>query len=246
MMPAHSGSNGNQGSLFMASVILGIALVVCTVIASKTFVRVKGFGQTIRVTGAAYKAIQSDYAIWEGWISTAAAVTEEAYRELKRDRETLEGFLQGKGFTPEQYEVGPVSIMQNYNREGIVTGYTLRQEFRIEMDDIERISTLAKTVSSVIEQGVQLDARPPQYLFTKLNDIKIEMIRAATENAQLRAQQLAETTGRKVGAPTSAGVGVFQIRPLHSQEVSGMGMSDVSSIDKEIVSTVHVDFLIEE
>jgi len=245
-MAGNNESGGTGGGLFMASVILGIALIVCTVIASRTFVRVKGFGQTITVTGAAYKTIKSDYAIWEGWVSAAGVQTEDAYRELKRDRATMEQFLQGRGFTADQYEIGPVSIMQNYNRDGLVIGYTLRQEFRIEMDDIDRITQLAKNVSNVIEQGVQLDARPPQYLFTKLNDIKIEMIRAATENAQLRAQQLAETTGRKVGAPTSAGVGVFQIRPLHSQEVSGMGMSDVSSIDKEIVSTVHVDFLIEE
>lgn len=78
-----------------------------------------------------------------------------------------------------------------------------------------------------------------------LYTVKIEMIRAATENAKQRAQQLAEITGRKVGAPASARVGVFQIRPLNSQEVSDMGMSDERSIDKEIVSTVNVSFLFE-
>jgi hypothetical protein len=71
------------------------------------------------------------------------------------------------------------------------------------------------------------------------------MIRAATENAKLRAEQLAESTGKKVGAPRSARVGVFQIRPLHSQEVSGYGINDLSSIEKEIVCTVHISFMIE-
>lgn len=71
------------------------------------------------------------------------------------------------------------------------------------------------------------------------------MIKAATENAQLRARQLAESTGRRIGAPTSARVGVFQIRPRNSQEVSDYGVNDVTSIEKEIVCTVQATFLIE-
>jgi hypothetical protein len=244
-MPSDQKFAGNHGGLWFASLTLGIALIVCTVIASRTIVRVKGFGQTITVTGAAYKPIKSDYAIWEGWVNTSATALDAAYAELKRDRNIVEGYLQDKGFTPDTYEVGTVSIMKNYNRDQVMTGYTLRQSFRIELADIDRIADLAKDVSSLIEKGVQLDSYKPRYLFTGLDDLKIDMIRAATENAKLRAEQLAETTGRKVGAPTSARVGVFQIRPLHSQEVSGMGMSDVTSIEKEIVSTVHVSFLIE-
>jgi hypothetical protein len=237
---------GAREGLFIASLILGLSLIACTVIAGRTFVRVKGFGQTIAVTGAAYKPIKSNYAIWEGWISATAASPEGAYSQLSKDRALLEAYLQEAGFAQGTYEAGGVSIMRNYNRDGIATDYVLRQQFRLELADIGRITDLSKNISSLIEKGVELDSRDPQYLFTGLNDVKLDMIRAATENAQQRAQQLAETTGRKVGAPTSASVGIFQIRPLHSQEVSDMGMSDVSSIDKEIVSTVHVSFLIED
>ena len=75
--------------------------------------------------------------------------------------------------------------------------------------------------------------------------MKLEMIKAATENAKLRAEQLANTTGKKVGSPQTAKVGVFQIRPSHSQDVSDYGINDVRSIDKEIACTVHISFLID-
>lgn len=243
-MAGNERGNGDGGR-FMASVIIGIALIVCTWIGTNTIERVKGFGQTITVTGAAYKPIRSDYAIWEGWLSTSATQLESAYATLKRDRDVLEEYLRGRDFGDDQIEAGNVQIMKNYNRDRVLTGYTLRQKFRIELADIDRIASLGREVSSLIEEGVQIESYPPKYLFTRLDSLKIEMIGAATENAKMRAQQLAETTGREVGSPTSARVGVFQIRPLHSQEVSGMGMSDVSSIDKEIVSTVHVSFLFE-
>jgi hypothetical protein len=229
----------------MASVILGIALIVCTVLAGRTVVKVKGFGQQITVTGAAYKPITSDYSIWEGTINAGAPTLEPAYREIARDLKTVESFLQDQGFTPEQYEIGTIQISKEYNRDRVLTGYTLRQTVTIELPDIARITKLAKQASALIERGVEFESRKPRYLYTELDALKLEMIKAATENAKLRAQQLAETTDREVGAPVSARVGVFQIRPRHSQEVSGMGLSDVWSIEKEIVSTVHVSFLIE-
>ena len=236
---------GHSSGLLLPSIILGVTLVVCTLIGSGTLVKVKGFGQTISVTGAAYKPITSDFGVWEGSVSASGTTLDAAYREIRRSMAATEAFLQEKGFAAEQYGVGSVQILRDYNREGDVVGFNLRQTVKLALEDVDRISTLAKEASTLIEQGVEINSHRPRYLFTGLDALKLEMIKAATENAKLRAQQLAETTGRKVGAPTSARVGVFQIRPLHSQEVSSMGMSDVSSIEKEIVSTVHVSFLFE-
>lgn len=234
----------HSNGLFMASIIVGLALIVCTVLAGRTVVKVKGFGQQITVTGAAYKPITSDYSIWEGAISVNAPTLESAYAEIAADFKTVERFLQEQGFTAEQYEAGSIQISKEYNRDRELTGYTLRQTVKIELPDIQRINKLAREASALIERGVEFESHQPRYLYTELEPLKLEMIKAATENAKLRAEQLAETTGHAVGAPVSAQVGVFQIRPLHSQEVSGMGLSDVWSIEKEIVSTVHVSFLI--
>lgn len=113
------------------------------------------------------------------------------------------------------------------------------------MADVDRITQIARKSSSLIENGVEFESRPPSYIFTGLEPLKLEMIKAATENAKLRAEQLAESTGRKMGAPRLARVRVFQIRPLHSQEVSDYGINDQSSIEKEIVCTVYISFMIE-
>ncbi len=153
--------------------------------------------------------------------------------------------MQANGFNEDEYEIKGVKIGKQYDRERQPTGFILTQQLKLELDDVDRIRKLSLDASSLIEKGVEFTSHNPRYLFTGLDTLKLEMIRAATENAKSRAQQLAETTGNQVGAPTSASVGVFQIRPLHSQEVSSFGISDVSSIDKEIVCTVHISFLIE-
>ncbi len=235
----------NSIGLIISSVIIGLAVVVCTVVVSSTFVRVKGFGRTIAVTGAAFKQITSNFAVWEGTVTVQAPTLEAAYAEIKKDMEKVRVFMRGQGFRETDYEAGAVRIHKNYNRERVLVGYCLTQSIRVELDNVSRITNLARETSRLIEQGVEFSSGNPRYLFTKLDGLKIEMIKAATENAKLRAQQLAETTGKRVGAPTSARVGVFQIRPRYSQEVSGLGINDVTSIEKEIVSTVHMSFLIE-
>lgn len=232
-------------SLVAASVVIAVALIVCAIIGAGALVKVKGMGRTISVTGAAYQPIRSDYAIWQGVIAVQAPTLEPAYAKLTADLKKLTAFLKENGFDSSQYDISSVSLYRKYNRDGEETGFNVSQTVRIELADVDRIRTLAQDASSLIQQGVQIESRPPQYLFTGLDTLKIGMIEQATENARIRAEKLAQTAGSTVGPPTSASVGVFQIRPLHSQEVSGYGLSDVTSIEKEIVSTVHVNFLID-
>ncbi|MBN1212977.1 MAG: SIMPL domain-containing protein [candidate division Zixibacteria bacterium] len=243
-MPVNEQSSKKKQQIW-ASLILGLALIICSVVVSAGFIRIKGYGRTVSVTGAAYKEITSNYAVWEGNISVTAPTMAAASAELKNSRSLTERFLEREEIPPDIIEFQPVNICKIYDRERVLTGYSLNQTVKVEMADVGRITRLARSASVLIEQGVEFNSRPPQYLFTGLDSLKLEMIQVATENAKLRAERLAHTTDRSVGAPTSARVGIFQIRPRHSQDVSGMGISDVSSVEKEIVSTAHISFILE-
>jgi len=235
----------SKNGLVLFGIIIAVAFIACAFIGRSTLIKVKGYGNTISVTGAANKPIESNLAIWEAEISTSSPTVETGYIKIKADIVKVMDFMKKQGFDENEYEISGVNVRQNYNRDGNETGLTLTQRIKIEMDDVARVTNLYREASSLLEKGVQINSYSPQYLFTGLDTLKLEMIKAATENAQLRAEQLVGTTGNKVGAPISARLGVFQIRPLHSQEVSSYGISDVSSIDKEIVCTVNISFLIE-
>jgi uncharacterized protein len=83
-----------------------------------------------------------------------------------------------------------------------------------------------------------LESDPPQYLYTKLADLKIEMLAEATKDASTRAKQIAENSGCKLGAVRDARMGVMQINPLHSTSVSDAGNNDTTSMEKEITAVV--------
>ena len=244
-MPESTSSHANTTNLIATAALIGVSMIICACIGAYTVQSVKSQGQTIRVTGAAYKPIRSDLAVWTAVISASASTMEGGYTQLVADVNALKAFLQEQGYSGADYSLTPVSIREVFNRERVVTGFNLTRSVRLEHSDVTAISDLAGEASRLIEQGVMIQSRPITYLFTVLDSLKLEMIQSATENAKKRAERLANATGQEVGAPISAKVGVFQIRALRSQEVSSRGISDVSSIDKEIVSTVHIDFVID-
>ncbi len=87
-----------------------------------------------------------------------------------------------------------------------------------------------------------LQSEPPRYLYTKLGDLKIEMLAEATKDATARARQIADNSGAKLGAVREARMGVMQINPAHSTEVSDSGNNDTTSLEKEITAVVSAKF----
>ncbi len=233
------------GETIAAALMLGIALIVCAFVVKSALITVKGFGRTISVTGAASKPITSDFALWDGKIQASAATLENAYAKVNKGLLETRAFMAAQGFAEKEYDIGAVQMNRYQDRETGAVTYYLVSTVKAQSSDIERIKSLSVNAAALIEKGIEFVSQTPRYICTRTDEVKIEMIKAATENAKLRAEQLAQSTGRKIGAPTSARVGVFQIRPRNSQEVSDYGVNDVTSIEKEIVCTVQASFLIE-
>ena len=71
------------------------------------------------------------------------------------------------------------------------------------------------------------------------------MIGLASQDAKNRAEQIAKSTGNKIGEIRSSKTGVMQINAKNNTEVSDYGVNDQSSIEKTITSVVNVSFSIE-
>ncbi|HNV24001.1 MAG TPA: SIMPL domain-containing protein, partial [Candidatus Omnitrophota bacterium] len=83
------------------------------------------------------------------------------------------------------------------------------------------------------------------FFYTKLDELKIEMLAKATENAKVRAESMVKASGNKIGFMRSAKMGVFQITPITSTDVSDYGYNDTSAYDKKVMAVVNASFAIE-
>jgi hypothetical protein len=243
-------SNERSG-VFAAGLALAIGLVLGSAIFSWGFMRSKKGDQTITVTGSARKRIRSDLVIWKAGVSYQSAVLSDAYRALAESVPRVKAYMISKGIAENQITISSISSQTLHAKSndgedtGQVTGYSLKQELEVRSNDVDKIAKIAREATELINQGILLESMAPEYHYTKLGDLKIEMLADAAKDAQLRAKKIAESTGSSIGSVRSARMGVLQITPADSNEVSGEGMNDTSALEKDITAVVNISFAVD-
>jgi len=237
-------------------IILGVciagATIASTVILSKGLLQLKKFSnEVITVTGSAEKKITSDYIVWKSGFSRRDAVLKTAYEKLQKDLKSVKSYMALKGIKDKELTVLPVSteVLYKKNEKGYNTndieGYLLSQGIEIKSHDVKKVENVSRMSTELINQGIQLISDAPEYFYTKLAELKIEMLSQATEDAKQRAISMANSTGNKIGVIRSAKMGVFQITPVTSTDVSWYGRNDTSSYEKKVMAVVGATFAIE-
>lgn len=235
----------------LSAIVLAIALVLSAALGAHALERVRASRQTITVTGSAKQAITSDMIIWRGFVAHQANDLQTAYADLKRSMDALRAYVRSKDVPAEEVTETPITTITLYgfNEQGMqtneITGYRLQQGIEIRSRDVDRVARISREATELINQGIALESMPPEYLYTKIGDLKIKMQAEAARDAKTRAEQIAEATGSTIGKVRSARMGVLQITPAFSVEVSDYGINDTSSLQKDITAVVTVEFEVE-
>ena len=232
------------------SAILAFALIISTIIFSGTWRKIKSENQIITVTGSAKAVIVSDLGILRGTLMVEATTAREAYRELEIQKPVLLSYFKSKGFAGDKVNYQTISTYPNYNfntqgQNAGVRSYTSSQMIDISSSNVNLIKEMSLEISALVERGVSFQVNPPEFYYTKIGDIKLEIQAQAANDAMTRGQRIAEATGRELGTLKSARMGVLQITPENSNLTSDYGVNDVSSIRKEIVAVVNANFEID-
>ena len=237
--------------LFNAGTALAFGLVISSIILGWSYTRVKKGDEAITVTGSARKRIKSDLVVWSAGVSSQAPKLSDAYRQLSDNIPRIKQYLAGKGIAENQMTVSSISSNTLHERDAqgnessAITGYSLHQQVEVKSNDVERIAQIARESTELINQGILLESSAPQYSYTQIGDLKIAMLGEAARDAKARAEQIASSTGNKIGTVRSAKMGVMQITAADSTEVSDSGISDTSSIEKDMTAVVNVSFAVD-
>ena len=250
-------SNGKMNFLKNTQIIiLGLCIAGATIgaslIFSKGFLSVTKFmREQITVTGSAQKQIKSDYAVWTGSFSRREILMADAYKKLGEDLEKVQKYLTGQGIAQKDIIINQIETETIYkknekgNDTNTIEGYRLKQSVELRSNDVDKIARISREATGLINEGIEFYSGSPDYSYTKLDELKVEMLAKATENAKLRADNMVKATGNKIGFMRSAKMGVFQITPINSTEISDWGVNDTSSLEKKVTAVVNASFSIE-
>lgn len=240
-----------NGHIFNAGFALAVALVLSSIIGAWAYTHAKKSDESVTVTGSAKKRIKSDLVIWRAGVSYQDPQLASAYKALSDNIPRVKQYILSKGVPEDQITVSSITSTTLHdkdsdgNESAKITGYSLRQEIQVRSGDVDKIERLAREATELINQGILLESGTPEYYYTKIADLKIEMLAEAAKDAKVRAQQIASSTGSTIGSVRSARMGVLQITAADSSEVSDSGMNDTSSLEKDITAVVNVSFAVD-
>jgi hypothetical protein len=229
--------------------ILGLSLILSAAIIGFVLYQTRMGDKTLQVTGSATKTIKSDVVKWTSVFSRTVAVSDlkSGSNAMTQDLENVKTFLKDAGISDDQITTSPVFMDQqyDYNKDSSSpTYYNLRQTVEVQSADVQKITDVAKNTQSLVEAGVIFSTQSLEYYYTKLPETRVELLASAVKDAQNRASKIAESSGQKIGLLKSASVGVVQVLPVNSVEISDYGAYDTSSIDKQVMITVRTVFSI--
>ena len=228
--------------------ILALGVVISTYLVTDALRDIRMSHQIIKVRGYAETAVESDLAIWQMTVKARDKEMAAAYTVLAEHREKVLSFLQENGVAAEAISVRAVSVNERRRRteNGYETNeiefFELSQKIEVKSQDVQNISKLSTEIAALIGEGIALSSGMPSYYYTRVNELKGELLIAATQDARERAKTLAEGSGVSLGALRAARQGVFSVRAADVSGISEKSTDDVAAISKKVTALVTVDY----
>ena len=226
-------------------ILLGIAAVVCAVVLARAYTYKYRSQDTIVVTGLGETEFSSDLIVWSGTLTAEAQNVAAGYAEIEQSKQKVQKYLEDKGIPAAAVVFEFVNVDKQYTPVYNASGNWAGQRFTVESPDVEKVETVSREISSLIAQGVSIEAYAPDYYYTKLDDVKMGLIEKASADARMRAEKIAVNAGTKIGSVASARMGVFQITGANSnEEFSAGGSFNTANRNKKARITMRIEYRI--
>ncbi len=228
----------NSNKVWLASAgVLSIGLIAGGYLMGDGLLRSKMADRSVTVRGLAEREVTADLATWTIAYSAQSTNLANAQADIDRDTDAITAFFEELGFEADALKPTGANVSQ-YRSSGIPQ-YTIRQRLSLRTNDIEKAQAAVARQFDLVRRGIVLeDGSGMSYTFTKLDEIKPEMVAEATKDARKSAEQFAKDSGTDVGGIRSATQGYFSISSRDG-DGGGYGVSDTPYKKVRVVTTVN-------
>ena len=207
-----------------SSIILGLCLVLglssLGYLLGDAAIRYKEYERTVTVKGLSEREYKADIVIWPIQFSAASNNLEDIYKTIDGSTEKIQSFLESAGINPSEISYSSPAIndksAQRYgNQPAAQFRFTASQTVTVYSKNIEAVRQVMSRMSELGKQGIVITGNDYQtqteYIFTRLNEVKPEMIEEATRKAREVAEKFASDSKSTLGKIKSASQGQFSI-----------------------------------
>ena len=204
--------------------------------------------RTVTVKGLAEMDVVADTAVWNIKFNRVGGDLTSVQSAIDDDIQKTRAFLMENGFVDGEIQNLRVTVRDKFagysdaERRDAQSNdrYVIETGVMVRSNSVNLVDSVSRKMGDLVRQGVTVteDYNGPIYVFNGLNDIKIQMIEAATKNATAAGEQFAKDANAKLGKIQSANQGLFTVTAR--DQMDAWSDNEKQSINKRVrvVSTI--------
>lgn len=209
-----------SSSAFILGALLCFGLAMLGYLLAKAATDFKQFERSVTVKGLSEREQPADIVIWPIQFTAADNDLTSLYNTIEKHSQQIKTFLQQNDIAAADISLSPPAITdksaQQYgNQHNVAFRYTAVQTVTVYSTDIDAVRAVMSKLSALGKAGIVFSGgnyqTKTEFLFTRLNEIKPEMIEEATRKAREVAEKFASDSQSKLGKIKRASQGQFSI-----------------------------------
>ena len=212
----------NSFSTIIAGGLIGLGIASGGFLAGESLVKSRLGYRVVTVKGLSERSVQADLGFWPVRFLVTGATLEDARGRLEASEAAVKVFLKDSGFAAGDVQVQNIQVEDrlagyNTNQPPEDSRFVLTEDILVKSADVQKLADASRKVGDLLKSGVVFSADSynagPSFVFTKVNELKGEMLTEATKRAREAAVQFATESGAKVGVIQNANQGIIEINP---------------------------------
>jgi hypothetical protein len=213
-------NDNRKSEAIILGAFLCVGLVVLGYLISGSIIRIKELNRTVSVKGLSEREVPANVAIWPIKFNETDNDLNNLYSVVEQKTLLIAEFLERSGFTGDEISISAPAIIdrqaQGYmDSTKIKFRYTASSTITVYSNKVDLVRETMKRLVELGKQGIAIAGQDhgtrTEFLFTKLNDIKPEMVQEATKKAREVAGKFAKDSNSGLGKIKTARQGQFSI-----------------------------------
>lgn len=234
----------SRAVLLGAVAIFAVGLTTSGYVLGDGLRRAKMAERSVTVRGVSERNVTANLATWNVDFSHQGMELAPVQQSVDQQARSVRSFFERAGFKPDEIVDSDVGLSREHPREGEggVDKLTVRRTIQLRTNDVLKARAAYTRQAELLRDGVELSSSNINYTFTKLNDVKPEMIAEANQNARRSAEQFARDSGTSVGRIKSASQGYFSVGARDGEDCEDCSSSGGSSPFQKVRVVTTIDY----
>ena len=206
----------------LAAIFIAFGVGLAGVMIAGGLVESRVADRHVSVEGAAEREVKADLAVWPLTIAANDRTLATAQGRIDEQLGQVEAFLSAAGFDAAELNRGvlqldasdaplPALDPEAPPAPGV---YRLEQSLTVRSQNVDLVALVSRQLGDLARQGVAVSSpRGPAFLYTRLTDIRADLMSEAALDARDAAAAFADQAGAQLGGVRTAVHGEVEVLP---------------------------------